>query len=265
MMANFLRGLSTGPASYYQIQRKYTISTAFMGAIGFVVGLGDRHVGNILIDQTTGELMHVDFALLFNSGEKLNIPEVSLNSFYCDLFFRKFLSAWLAMLLMALVQLASKDDSVSHLSERWTSCSKKRLPLWHAFEAFCMILWLNGKPRTRKIMMERVSMEKLNWSRVAWMDTLILRFIRKLDHSLYEDWSQSKSNWPWMKRSWAKCSLDGPHIVRKSCLISDISCINLGVEDYKGINKFIYFRGFCNSFQAIYYGISELERNCTLL
>lgn len=76
-MAEFLRKISTGPASYYQIQRKYTVSTAFMCSVGFVVGLGDRHVGNILIDQSTGEIMHVDFCLLFNAGERLNVPEVT--------------------------------------------------------------------------------------------------------------------------------------------------------------------------------------------
>lgn len=76
LMAESLRKMSTGPASYYQIQRKYTISTAFMCSVGFIVGLGDRHIGNILVDQTTGEVMHVDFCLLFNAGERLNIPEV---------------------------------------------------------------------------------------------------------------------------------------------------------------------------------------------
>jgi phosphatidylinositol kinase/protein kinase (PI-3 family) len=75
-MAAFLQSKSTGPASYYQIQRNYTVSTAFMSSVGFVVGLGDRHTGNILIEQSTGEIMHVDFALLFCSGESLTVPEV---------------------------------------------------------------------------------------------------------------------------------------------------------------------------------------------
>jgi phosphatidylinositol kinase/protein kinase (PI-3 family) len=75
-MGEFLRSKSTGPASFYQIQRNYTVSTAFISSVGFIVGLGDRHTGNILIDQTSGEVMHVDFALLFNSGERLTVPEV---------------------------------------------------------------------------------------------------------------------------------------------------------------------------------------------
>ncbi|KAI6184566.1 Non-specific serine/threonine protein kinase [Aphelenchoides bicaudatus] len=74
-LSQYLRNMSNDPASYYQIQRNYTISTAFMCSVGFIVGLGDRHTGNILVNQITGEVMHVDFCLLFNSGENLSVPE----------------------------------------------------------------------------------------------------------------------------------------------------------------------------------------------
>ena len=76
-MHSYLRSISSGPAAFYHTQRRYTISTAMMSALGFIVGLGDRHVGNILIDQSSGTIMHVDFALLFNAGERLPIAEVS--------------------------------------------------------------------------------------------------------------------------------------------------------------------------------------------
>lgn len=29
--------------------------------VGYLVGLGDRHIQNILIDQNTAELIHIDF------------------------------------------------------------------------------------------------------------------------------------------------------------------------------------------------------------
>ncbi|KAI6216793.1 Non-specific serine/threonine protein kinase [Aphelenchoides besseyi] len=76
VMSKWLRQRSTGPASYYQLQRRFTISNALMSAVGFTVGLGDRHTGNVLINQNTAEIMHVDFALLFNAGENLPIPEM---------------------------------------------------------------------------------------------------------------------------------------------------------------------------------------------
>ena len=39
------------------------------------MGLGDRHLENILVDTTTGGLMHVDFACLFDHGLNLETPE----------------------------------------------------------------------------------------------------------------------------------------------------------------------------------------------
>lgn len=47
-----------------------------MSIVGFVFGLGDRHAENILIDTLTGDVVHVDFNVLFDKGETLRIPEV---------------------------------------------------------------------------------------------------------------------------------------------------------------------------------------------
>ena len=43
--------------------------------VGFIVGLGDRHCENILIDTKNGEAIHVDFDCLFGKGLTLEIPE----------------------------------------------------------------------------------------------------------------------------------------------------------------------------------------------
>ena len=47
-----------------------------MSIVGFLLGFGDRHGENILLDTKNGSVMHVDFALLFNQGELLQIPEL---------------------------------------------------------------------------------------------------------------------------------------------------------------------------------------------
>lgn len=47
-----------------------------MSVVGFVLGLGDRHGENLLIDIKSGDSFHVDFNLLFNKGEFLAVPEV---------------------------------------------------------------------------------------------------------------------------------------------------------------------------------------------
>ena len=58
--------------------------------VGWMLGIGDRHCSNILIDQITGELVHIDFGIVFEDvsgghvdsnllircqGQRLRIPE----------------------------------------------------------------------------------------------------------------------------------------------------------------------------------------------
>ena len=52
------------PAAWFEARLAFTRSSAVMSMIGYSVGLGDRHLENILIDTTTGALMHVDFGAL---------------------------------------------------------------------------------------------------------------------------------------------------------------------------------------------------------
>ena len=40
------------------------------------MGLGDRHGENIMLDQTSGECVHVDFDCLFDKGLSLQVPEI---------------------------------------------------------------------------------------------------------------------------------------------------------------------------------------------
>jgi len=44
--------------------------------VGHIVGLGDRHGENILIDTMSGECVHVDFECLFDKGLMLQRPEI---------------------------------------------------------------------------------------------------------------------------------------------------------------------------------------------
>lgn len=38
---------------------------AVMSMVGYILGLGDRHGENILLDTTCGDVVHVDFNCLF--------------------------------------------------------------------------------------------------------------------------------------------------------------------------------------------------------
>ena len=36
-------------------------SVAVTSIVGYILGIGDRHLLNILLDQTTAEVVHIDF------------------------------------------------------------------------------------------------------------------------------------------------------------------------------------------------------------
>lgn len=64
------------PTAWFEARLMFTRSAAVWSMVGHIVGLGDRHGENILIDCTNGECVHVDFDCLFDKGLKLNKPEI---------------------------------------------------------------------------------------------------------------------------------------------------------------------------------------------
>lgn len=58
--------------AWYEARLRFTLSAAAWSAVGHVIGLGDRHSENILVETTTGRLLHVDFDCIFDKG--LNLP-----------------------------------------------------------------------------------------------------------------------------------------------------------------------------------------------
>lgn len=44
-----------------------------MSMVGYIIGLGDRHLDNVLIDMTTGEVVHIDYNVCFEKGESLSL------------------------------------------------------------------------------------------------------------------------------------------------------------------------------------------------
>ena len=44
--------------------------------VGYILGLGDRHIDNVLFDCTTGDTVHIDFNCLFDHGKTLPWAEL---------------------------------------------------------------------------------------------------------------------------------------------------------------------------------------------
>lgn len=63
------------PLSWFEKRLAYTRSVATCSIVGFVLGIGDRHLNNILIDSTTAEMILIDFGVAFDEGKSLSTPE----------------------------------------------------------------------------------------------------------------------------------------------------------------------------------------------
>lgn len=62
-------------SDWFTHQLAYSHSTAVISIVGFILGLGDRHLSNILVDVHTAEVVHIDFGIAFEQGKILPVPE----------------------------------------------------------------------------------------------------------------------------------------------------------------------------------------------
>jgi serine-protein kinase ATM len=61
--------------AWHTAKMTYTRSCAVASIVGHFLGIGDRHPNNILVHQKTGELVHIDFGIVFEQGRLLPTPE----------------------------------------------------------------------------------------------------------------------------------------------------------------------------------------------
>ncbi|KAJ1947971.1 Serine/threonine-protein kinase tel1, partial [Linderina macrospora] len=62
--------------TWFERRSVYIRSAAVSSVAGWVLGIGDRHLQNILIDKSTAELVHIDLGIAFGLGELLPVPEL---------------------------------------------------------------------------------------------------------------------------------------------------------------------------------------------
>lgn len=52
------------------------IDWAVAAQVGYLLGLGDRHLDNILLARRGGGVVHIDFSVAFDRGRSLRVPEI---------------------------------------------------------------------------------------------------------------------------------------------------------------------------------------------
>ncbi|RKO94051.1 kinase-like domain-containing protein, partial [Blyttiomyces helicus] len=66
---------SPNPSEWWRKTSVYARSLAVTSILGYIVGLGDRHLDNVLFDPATAEIVHIDFNVCFENGKRLRVPE----------------------------------------------------------------------------------------------------------------------------------------------------------------------------------------------
>ncbi|XP_058069212.1 uncharacterized protein LOC131218594 isoform X2 [Magnolia sinica] len=67
---------SEGFKAFSSKLKRFSGSVAAMSMVGHILGLGDRHLDNILIDFHSGDVVHIDYNVCFDKGQRLKIPEI---------------------------------------------------------------------------------------------------------------------------------------------------------------------------------------------
>lgn len=66
---------SVSAGNWWDMTQTYATSTAVMSIVGYIIGLGDRHLDNVLVNLTSGEVVHIDYNVCFEKGKNLRVPE----------------------------------------------------------------------------------------------------------------------------------------------------------------------------------------------
>jgi len=70
VMRHFFTEKHKMPMSWFAMRLNYTRSVATTSIVGHILGLGDRHTSNILLESSTGEVVHIDLGIAFEQVKK---------------------------------------------------------------------------------------------------------------------------------------------------------------------------------------------------
>ncbi|KAL7335617.1 hypothetical protein PS15p_201064 [Mucor circinelloides] len=67
---------SATATEWFKKSTSFARSLAVTSMIGYIIGLGDRHLDNMLVDFRSGEMIHIDYNVCFEKGKRLRVPEL---------------------------------------------------------------------------------------------------------------------------------------------------------------------------------------------
>lgn len=78
VMRHYFTEIHKNPIAWFSMRLNYTRSVATTSIVGHILGLGDRHVSNILLDKGTGEVVHIDLGIAFDQVKQRGSNNVDL-------------------------------------------------------------------------------------------------------------------------------------------------------------------------------------------
>ncbi len=76
LLRNALENLCLTSSAFLTIKNQFIKSMAVFSVCSYLIGIGDRHLENFLVDITDGEVLGIDFGIAFGSNINLSIPEL---------------------------------------------------------------------------------------------------------------------------------------------------------------------------------------------
>lgn len=69
--------MSSSPECFFMLRNNFASSLAAMGIGNWILGIGDRHLSNLLINKRTGKVVGIDFGMAYGMATRdLHIPEL---------------------------------------------------------------------------------------------------------------------------------------------------------------------------------------------